>query len=210
MVTCLRSTALKHLRLALTSQTLTFNLLGSLKRDLRLATIVFHALLPDLVGSVTDILFEHSPGRGDALIRCTTPAGYSAFIAIEIKYSESSERTSAAPRPRHNVLSRAAGLYQDTDSPLLRGAAIEQFWREQLLVTALLQQGDYEQGRLLVIAPALNRECQTALQLYAAQLLPSACSASAFDAISLEPPAPMPSLPASPSATSISPPSTPS
>ena len=181
----------------LSSQTLTFNLFGPLKRDLHLATVVFHALLPDLIGTVIDILFEHSPGRGDArftadgtafdvLIRCTTPAGRPAFVAIEIKYSEALGSTPATVRPRHNALSRAAGLYQDPDSPLLRGAAIEQFWREQLLVTALLQQGDYEQGRLLVIAPALNRECQSALRLYAAQFLPSACPTAAFSAISLE------------------------
>src|SRR6185312_17021002 len=56
-------------------------------------------LVPDLVGDVTDILFEHSPGRGhatytadhtafDVLIRCNTPNGRTAFVTIEVKYSE--------------------------------------------------------------------------------------------------------------------------
>ena len=54
-------------------------------------------LVPDLVGAVTDVRFEHSPGRGhpgytadytafDMLIRCTTPQGREAFVAIEMKY----------------------------------------------------------------------------------------------------------------------------
>ena len=53
----------------------------------------------DLVADVTEVLFEHSPGRGhprytadhtafDVLIRCTTPQGRAAFVAIEVKFSE--------------------------------------------------------------------------------------------------------------------------
>src|SRR3954453_1003486 len=48
----------------LTSQALTFNLFGPLKQRPALATATMRRLIPDLVADVTDILFEHSPGRG--------------------------------------------------------------------------------------------------------------------------------------------------
>ena len=81
----------------LTSQALTFNLFGPFKQRPALATTVMRRLVPDLVGEVTDVRFEHSPGRGhpgytadytafDVLIRCTTPQGRNAFVAIEMKY----------------------------------------------------------------------------------------------------------------------------
>ena len=70
----------------LASQALTFNLFGPFKQRPALATAVMRRLVPDLVGEVTDVRFEHSPGRGhpgytadhtafDVLIRCTTPQG---------------------------------------------------------------------------------------------------------------------------------------
>jgi hypothetical protein len=152
----------------LASQALTFNLFGPFKQRPALATAVMRRLVPDLVGEVTDVRFEHSPGRGhpgltadytafDVLIRCTTPHGRHAFVAIEMKYSEAPAGIAAPERPRYDTLSRSAGVFRDADAPALRHAPIEQFWREQLLVTAMLERGHYHDGRLLVIAPALKR-----------------------------------------------------
>ncbi len=87
----------------LTSQALTFNLFGPFKQRPALATTVMRRLVPDLVGEVTEVRFEHSPGRGhpgytadytafDVLIRCTTPQGWNSFVAIEMKYSEGTGR----------------------------------------------------------------------------------------------------------------------
>ena len=181
----------------LASQPLAFSLLLPLKRDLPLATAVFTRLLPDFVGTVSDLLFEHSPGRGnpaytgdntafDALVRCTTPAGQTACVAIELKYSEAPGGMTAPALPRWTELSRAAGAFRDPDSPQLRTGTLEQFWREQLLLTALLQHGAYERGRLLVIAPALNREVQQALTVYAQQLVSADPAETAFQAVTLE------------------------
>ncbi len=181
----------------LASQPLAFSLFGPLKTDLTLATAVFTRLLPDFVGAVTDLLFEHSPGRGDlaftedstafdALVRCTTPAGQSACVAIELKYSEAPGGMTAPLRPRWTALSAATGSFRDPDDPQLRTGAIEQFWREQLLLTAMLDGGLYERGRLLAITPALNRECQQALALYAQQLVSADPAETKFQAITLE------------------------
>jgi hypothetical protein len=80
------------------------------------------------------------------LIRCTTPQGRNAFVAIEMKYSEAPAGIAAPGRPRHDTLSRSAGVFRDPDAP---APPIEQFWREQLLVTAVLERGHYHDGRLI-------------------------------------------------------------
>jgi hypothetical protein len=154
-------------------------------------------LVPDLVRDVTEIRFEHSPGRGhpaytadhtafDVLIRCTTPQGRDAFVAIEIKYSEAPAGVASPCRPRYDALSRTAGVFTDPNSPALRHAPIEQFWREQLLVTAMLECGHYHDGRLLVIAPALNTECQAAIGRYRTELNSDDPAETRFQALTLE------------------------
>ncbi len=181
----------------LTSQALTFNLFGPFKQRPVLATAVMRRLVPDLVGEVTEVLFEHSPGRGhprytadhtafDALLRCTTPQGRHAFVAIEVKFSEAPGGLASPERPRYDALSREAGVYRDPDAPALRYAPIEQLWREQLLVTAMLKAGNYDAGRLLVIAPALNTECQTAITRYRTELISDEPTETHFQAITLE------------------------
>ena len=64
--------------------------------------------------------------------------------------------------------------------------AIEQFWREQLLVTAMLERGLYQAARLLVITPALNTDCQTAITRCAAELRSGDPAETRFQALSLE------------------------
>lgn len=181
----------------LTSQALVFNLFGPLKQRLALATAVMRRLVPDLVGDVTDILFEHSPGRGhatytadhsafDVLIRCNTPNGRTAFVAIEVKYSEAPAGVASPGRPRYDKLSREAGVYRDPDAPSLRYAPVEQFWREQMLVAAMLKTGAYDAGRLLVISPDLNNECQVAITRYRNELISDDPTETRFQTLTLE------------------------
>lgn len=49
----------------LSSMPLVFNLFGPLKRDPEFATRVMRLVLPGFNGTITNILFEHSPGRGN-------------------------------------------------------------------------------------------------------------------------------------------------
>lgn len=104
----------------LSSQPLCPNLFGNLKLDLAKATRNFRELLPDFVASAEDIYFEHSPGRGDAnftddhtafdvFVCCTTTDGFSGFVAIEVKYSETMAEPLATVRPRLDELSTAVG-----------------------------------------------------------------------------------------------------
>lgn len=102
---------------------LCFNLFGLLKLDLALASRVFGELFPDLAGAtVQAVLFEHSPGRGDAaltgdhsafdvLLRYETPAGRTGFVAIEVKYSESGLEPVPAIRLRYGDLAEVSGPF---------------------------------------------------------------------------------------------------
>lgn len=181
----------------LSSQALAFSLFLPLKHDLALATHLFRQLFPDLVGTVTAIFFEHSPSRGhpaftgentafDVLVRCTTPAGQSAFVAIEMKYSEAPGGSAVPVSPRLDDLSRSLSIYRDPDATALRGGQYGQFWRQQLLAAAMLQQGLYERGSVVVLAPAPNSEIWHAIIGYAAHLKSDSPTQCGFAALTLE------------------------
>ena len=81
-------------------------------------------LLPAFTGAARQLLFEHSPGRGnpkftgdytafDALIRYSDVLGRNGFVAFEIKYSESLREPVPELKPRHDELSDASGLFTD-------------------------------------------------------------------------------------------------
>jgi hypothetical protein len=107
-------------------------------------------------------------------------------VAIEIKYSEAPAGAASPCRPRYDALSQSAGVFTDPNSPALRHAPIEQFWREQLLVTAMLERRHYQHGRLLVIAPSLNAECQAAITRFRTELISDDPAETRFQALTLE------------------------
>ena len=181
----------------LSSQPLCFNLFGNLKLDLAKATRYFRELLPDFVASVEDIYFEHSPGRGDAnftddhtafdvFVCCTTTDGFSGFVAIEVKYSETMAEPLATVRPRLDELSTAVGLYRSPDATKLRKAPMQQLWREHLLSRSMIESGLYPKGRFVVIYPEQNNQCASAVLAYQNQLVTEDPEESGFQAITLD------------------------
>ena len=165
----------------LSSMPLTFNLLAPLKLDPKRATDTLTELVSFFTGQVRDVLFEHSPGRGnptftgdgtafDARLRYRTPEGRNGFIAIETKYAESMQELAPPVRPRYDELSRASGLVLDPDSQALRTNPLQQLWREHILAQAMLDRGLYDEGLRLFIAPKLNWQCQAAAAAYGEQL----------------------------------------
>jgi hypothetical protein len=88
-------------------------------------------LLPAFTGSARQLLFEHSPGRGnpkftgdytafDAMVRYSDGQGRNGFVAFEIKYSESMREPMPELKPRHAELSAASGLFTDPAAAALR------------------------------------------------------------------------------------------
>lgn len=181
----------------LSSMPLAFNLFALLKLDLAFATSVLKLVIPGFAGTVTQVLFEHSPGRGhpaftadytafDVLIRYRTEAGKRGFIAIEQKYSETTHETGQPTRPHFDYLSRESGLYKDPDAKALRANPCQQFWREHLLAATMIQRGLYEEGRFVVIAPRLNWQAQTGIVTYARHLSAADANQPAFASLFLE------------------------
>jgi hypothetical protein len=138
------------------------------------------APLPAFTGVARQLLFEHSPGRGnpkftgdytafDALIRYSDSQGRNGFVAFEIKFSENM-REPLPEKPRHAELSDASGLFTDPTAAALRANPLQQFWREHLLAQSMIANGLYDEGYLVTIAPALNHHVQDAAEAYHAQL----------------------------------------
>jgi hypothetical protein len=179
----------------LSSMPLTFNLFGALRLDLKLATRIFRRLFPRFVRTVTGILFEHAPARGnpnftadytafDALVRCRTVDGKSGFIAIEVKFSETMNEPAARLRPRYDELAISSGCFKHPENPALRASPLQQFWRQHMLAASMLQAGLYDTGCFVVVAPLFNSQAQNAIAMFRSEITDDA--PVQFDAVTLE------------------------
>ena len=181
----------------LSSQPLCFNLFGGMKLDMEQGNRFFRHLFPDYVESVTGIYFEHSPGRGnplftddhsafDVFVTCTTPDGQRGFVAIEVKYTETMTESPASLRPRYDELSGCVEVFKAHDAPALRSNPLQQLWREHMLSLSMVKNGLYDQGRFVVIYPAQNNNCDSAVNAYMTHLVSAKPSVSGFEAVTLE------------------------
>jgi len=181
----------------LSSMPLVFNLIGPMRLDLKLATFVAQNMIPGFGGTVTQVLFEHSPARGnprftqdgtafDVVLRYTTEAERRGFIAVEIKYSESCGEPVPTMRPRYGELSRETGLFVEPDNPDLRTNPLQQFWREHCLAQAMIKNDLYDEGYFVLIAPRLNHLVQSAANCYFRQLKEPAPGLVPFVNVTLE------------------------
>jgi hypothetical protein len=168
---------------ALSSQPMTFNLLGNMTENLGFATAVFKNLFPTFVHTVDQIIFEHSPGRDrsdgtwlkdgtawDAAVRVTTPDGEAGTIYFESKNSEDMMGPAARMRDRYDEASRQVKLYRDPDSPILRTLALEQLWREHTLAQLTVDQGITSRAIFLAVGPKLNRRVMSAFRAFHGEL----------------------------------------
>jgi hypothetical protein len=187
---------------SVSSHPLTFNLFGNMAENLNFATAVFKHLFPAFVGTVDQIIFEHSPNRDrtderwltdgtawDAALRVTTPEGEAATIYIETKFSEDMMGPPARLRDRYDEASRQVNLYRDPDSPVLRTLALEQLWRELNLAQLTVDQGITSRAMFLAIGPKLNRRVMSAFRAFQGELRdPRHTDANrvAFEPMSLE------------------------
>ena len=166
----------------LSSQPLAFNLFGLLARDPALATRFVTEFLPGTLTEVTDVLFEHSPGRGDprftadrtaydVVLRGRDATGARSLICIEIKYSEPGHEPAPPPHPRHTQIAHATpSLFVDPDAPTLTSATCQQFFRQHCLASAMLTAGLADTATLAFIAPTHNQSAHAAAATYRRQL----------------------------------------
>lgn len=167
----------------LSSMPLAFNAFAVLRGDRDLAARVLRALVPGVdIKVISDVLFEHSPGRQNLSLTGDRSAfdvafvyersdGQRGLIAIEVKYSESC--TEPAPpelNPRYAELAHSSGLFKNPNHAALRVNPLQQLFREHLLTQAAVMRGDYAEATFVLIAPRLNHLVQNTASLYAAFL----------------------------------------
>jgi hypothetical protein len=180
----------------LSSMPLAFNLFGPLKLNPKRAARFVAALVPEFAGKIAHIAFEHSPARGDlaftadatafdALIVIRRDDGSKVFLAFEVKYSEGMTEPEPRYRQRYDELSSSCGLFIDAEAQELRRNPLQQLWREHMLAHTLVDNGLYDDGRFIVLAPKLNNDVQRAAIAYRKHLAASP-SAVSFLNITLE------------------------
>ena len=163
----------------LSSQPLCFNLFGELHFDLKLATKYFRKLFPNKVEIVTDVLFEHSPGRGnpkyiadhsafDVFVEYTNK-DKKGFIGIEVKYAESlKEETMDKAKKNfkeiYATLTESCKIFKPDSIEQLKQPPLSQIWRDHLLSIATKQ--DYDEGFFVFLFPTKNTQCQNGVDNY--------------------------------------------
>lgn len=177
----------------LSSQTLCFNLFGSMKLDRALANSFFRKLFPGTIEEITNIRFEHSPGRYnpritedqtafDVFIDYRRSDGNQGFLAIEMKYTEAIS-SSGSYHPSYDDLSDKFSLFEDGTSPELRNGHCQQFWREILLAESTLAESNkYTEYSFVIIHPSKNTQCTRAISTFTKHLV----EPEKFSSISLE------------------------
>jgi hypothetical protein len=166
----------------LSSQPLCFNLFAELDADRGLATNVLSSMLPGRVQRVHSIQFEYSPGRldpkylgnrsaFDVFVDYETPQGGRAFVGIEVKYQENMKvsRATMEGKPYHEVAD-LAGCFRDEQRYALENPPLQQLWLDHLLALSMRQVDDWESELFVVLAPALNARCASAVADYSACL----------------------------------------
>lgn len=182
----------------LSSMPLAFNLFGLLKRDLAVATRVMAELFPGFMREVTAVLFEHSPGRGktaftgdysafDVFIRGATPKGQRAFVAFEVKYSETLQEPPPSQfSPRYSDIAVSSGLFADLEMSGLWRNPLQQIFREHCLAQTMLDQDQADAGVFVLVAPELNHLAQQAATAYRTYLEQPRTGHTQFANITLE------------------------
>ncbi len=170
----------------LSSQPLAFNLFGELKLNGLLGTMVFKELYPELeIEKITNIEFEHSPGRKDlkytgdssafdVFVEYLTTSGQLSFLGIEVKYAEHLKDNPSSHKERYEVISKESGFFDLSQLGKLKERPIQQIWRDHLLTLSLfISNKDYFRGDFIYLYPSENEECVNAIAKYEQAFLPN-------------------------------------
>jgi hypothetical protein len=165
----------------LSSEALSFNLLGDLAADLARADRAVHRWWPDAPGTVCDVRFAHSPGRLDPAwlnsLRAFDVAfvldvggGKRAVVGVDVKYHERNKTEQPKPRnaARNMEVCERSGVFTPAARRLLGRSDLAVTWLEHLLLLSMLQHESHEWtwGRYVVVHPAGNPDTVDAIARY--------------------------------------------
>lgn len=171
----------------LSSMPMCFNLFAELQSDLKLADRAVHTWWPDMPGTVTDILFEWSPGRQvsgeylenssafDVAFILDLGDGKQGVLGVETKYHEhcaKCETPSAQRLARYSIVTEASGLMTAEAMHAVIGTELQQIWLDHLLAASmpLHKSGRWGWAGFVLVHPARNPSYARAMQRYRAYL----------------------------------------
>jgi hypothetical protein len=178
----------------LSSEAMSFNLVGDLAADLRLADHAVHAWWPDVRGSVVDVRFAHSPGRLDPVWLGNLVAldvafvldladGTQGILGVITAYHDVNRRQPPKPSrlPRYREITETSGVFGSDAIAAVNGTDLIHIWLDHLLVLSMLQHpsGAWSWGRLVVVHPDGNTDFADACNRYRALLTDRSTFASA-------------------------------
>lgn len=166
----------------LSSQPLAFNLFADLSLNKVKATNFFRELFPERgINEVTEIIFEHSDGRGDSgytedhsafdvFVKYTLKSNELGFIGIEVKYSENLKDQPAKHKERYDKLTNESEVFTNNCIAALQKKPFQQIWRDHLLSISYLKHQNpkvkYKEGFFVYLYPKQNIECEKAVKEY--------------------------------------------
>ena len=161
----------------LSSQPLCFNLFAELKQDLPLATKVFKVLAPDVIGSVTGIEFEWSPGVGDlrltgdrsafdVYVTFSSQDDSKGFIGIEVKYHENLIGRAAVHKERYDQSAAQMNCFEESRLEVLKKQPLQQIWRDHMLAGMHKMVDGFGEGFFVFLYPEANTYCAEAITRY--------------------------------------------
>jgi len=154
----------------LSSMPMCFNLFGTITEPAA-ATAALRAWWPDVPGSVSEVIFEWSPGRADRAYLGNRTSFDVAFIldlgegrrgvlGVETKYHEHPIPVGATPEnlPRYLEVARASELFEESALAALPRDTVSQLWLDHLLALSMLQHrsGQWHWARFALVYPDGN------------------------------------------------------
>ena len=120
-----------------------------------------------LVGSVTDIDFEWSPGRGDprltgdrsafdVYVSFSSAGNKKGFIGIEVKYHENLIGAASPHKDRYDQIADQMGCFKESNREDLKVQPLQQVWRDHLLAGIHRIADGFEEGFFVFLYPEKN------------------------------------------------------
>jgi len=180
------------------SPTMAFNLFGDLAADLGLADRAVHTWWPDAPGTVSDVLFEHSPGRldrayigslvsFDAAFALDLGDGTQGIVAVDTRYHDLAKPET--PKPRNlrryvEVAERSRAFKAGAIASVKGRSDLAEMWLEHLLLQSMLQHPSdrWSWGRYVVVHPSGNTDYADATARYRGLL----ADRSTFSSVTVE------------------------
>ncbi|HEX4492439.1 MAG TPA: hypothetical protein VH914_14610 [Acidimicrobiia bacterium] len=176
----------------LSSVALSFNLFGDLATDPQRADRALHRWWPDVPGTVSDVRFEHSPGRLDGAYLGNLSTLEAAFVldhgdgtrgivGVGVRYHERAK--SEVPKPRNleryrRVAGRSGAFRRGYEDAVVGDLTV--LWLAHLLVLSMMQnpKDDTNWARYVVAYPAGNQDFARLCARYREQLVDDSTFAS--------------------------------